>query len=155
MIFFYKELIALEIEESAQCKFDAYIKNNNFKVESGGILIGTLNHAVNKIIITDITEPQHKDRQSRFMFTRCEKGHQDIMDTLWENSHYTKTYLGEWHTHNEPSPTPSFVDKRNWIKISERDKNSQWLFFIIVGTCEIKVWTVSQGKIIALRKKES
>ncbi len=153
MIFFYEELITLEIEESAKCKFDNYIKNNKFKLESGGILIGTLNHAMNKIMITDITEPQHEDRQSRFMFTRREKGHQDIMDTLWENSHYTKTYLGEWHTHNEPSPTPSFVDKRNWIKISERDKNSQWLFFIIVGTREIRVWTVIQGKIVALSKK--
>lgn len=153
MIFFYEELITLEIEKSAQCKFDNYIKNNKFKFESGGILIGTLNHAMNKTIITDITEPQHEDRQSRFMFIRREKGHQDIMDMLWKNSHYTKTYLGEWHTHNEPSPTPSFVDKRNWIKISERDKNSQWLFFIIVGTREIRVWTVIQGKIVALNKK--
>lgn len=155
MIFFYEELITLEIEEPVQRKFDNYMKNKSFRIESGGILIGTLNHAVNKSIITDITEPQHEDRQSRFMFTRREKGHQDIMDTLWENSNNTKTYLGEWHTHNEPSPTPSFVDKRNWIKISQRGKNSEWLFFIIMGTYEIKVWTVNQGEIIALSKKES
>jgi len=155
MIYFYEELITLEIEEAAQSKFDNYIKNNKFKIESGGILIGTLNHAVNKIMITDITEPQHADHQSKFMFARREKGHKEIMDTLWETSRYTKTYLGEWHTHNEPSPTPSFVDKRNWLKLSQRDKNSKWLFFIIVGIYEIKVWTVNQGKIIALSKKES
>lgn len=153
MIFFYEELITLEIEESVQNKLNKYIKNNKFKIESGGILIGTLNHAMNKTTITDITEPQHEDCQTKFMFTRYEKGHQDIMDKLWKNSKYTKTYLGEWHTHNEASPIPSFVDKHNWIKISERDKNAQLLVFIIIGTREIRVWTVVHGEIISLSKK--
>lgn len=155
MIFSYKKLITLEIEKPVQCKFNDCMKNKNFKIESGGILIGTLDHAMNKIIITDVTEPQPGDRQSRFVFKRREKGHQDIMDMLWESSNNTKTYLGEWHTHNEPIPIPSCVDKRNWIKIAQRDTNSKWLFFIIIGTYEIKVWTVNQGKIIALSKKES
>lgn len=137
------ESFRLEINENVYQRFSAYIENYNYNVESGGILVGILDPSHNSIIITDITEPFDRDRQTRYGFHRMEKGHQEKMDQLWEQSDFNKTYLGEWHTHKQKRPCPSNIDIKNWIKISRKNiHNSQRLFFIIVGTEEIGVWMV-------------
>jgi integrative and conjugative element protein (TIGR02256 family) len=150
MIFSYKDVIALSLSKIVVDKFIDYMKHYRFGIESGGIIIGTLNPAANQIIATDVTEPQKKDRQSTFAFLRSEYGHQEIMNNLWESSGRIKTYLGEWHTHNQNIPKPSCIDKKNWIEISRRKQNSNWLFFTIVGKQDIGVWTISDGKIVKM-----
>jgi integrative and conjugative element protein (TIGR02256 family) len=97
--------------------------------------------------------PQQNDRCSAFSFKRAVSGHQEIMDSLWEASNHMKTYLGEWHTHRELIPHPSGIDKKNWLEISRRKQNSNWLFFIIVGKSQIRVWTVVNGTIIQMEKQ--
>lgn len=152
MDYSYKDMIVLSISREIYCKFIEYIEHYNFKIESGGIIAGTLLPAEKKILVTDITEPQQKDIRSIFAFKRSEFGHQEIMDRLWEESQHKKTYLGEWHTHNQRIPQPSCIDRRNWTKISHRKQNSEWLFFIIIGTEQIGIWTISDGKIIQMIK---
>lgn len=143
----YKDMIVLSLSLDVCNKFIEYIEHYNFKVESGGILAGTLLPAEKRILVTDITEPQKKDIRSNFTFRRSEFGHQETMDRLWEESQHKKTYLGEWHTHNQRIPQPSCVDRRNWMKISQRKQNSDWLFFVIIGTEQIGIWTILNGKI--------
>lgn len=151
MNFVYKsEKIAFLISDEVVAKYYSYIETYDFRIESGGIIAGQLNPAENQILATDITEPCEKDKCSAFSFKRSECGHQKIMNDLWERSGHTKTYLGEWHTHNQKSPQPSYIDIRNWIHISKRQQNSRWLFFIIVGTEEIGVWNVENGKVIKM-----
>ena len=72
------------------------------------------------------------------------------MDKLWDDSQHAKTYLGEWHTHNQRIPQPSFIDRRNWMEISKRKQNSDWLFFVIVGTEQIGIWTIVNEKIVQM-----
>lgn len=150
MKFSYNNLITLSLNSNVSEKLLAYMKNYHFKVESGGIIVGKLNPSDNQIIVTDITEPQRKDKCSAFTYKRAEYAHQKIMDKLWKESQHTKTYIGEWHTHNQPIPQPSFVDIKNWIKISMRKQNSNWLFFIIVGTEQIGIWTIASGEILQM-----
>ena len=59
------ESFRLEINENVYQRFSAYIENYNYNVESGGILVGILDPSHNSIIITDITEPFDRDRQTR------------------------------------------------------------------------------------------
>lgn len=146
------ENFSVELAENVCYKFRSYIKNYDYNIESGGILVGLLNPAHNSILITDITEPYSTDKRTRYRFQRMENGHQEAMNQLWEQSNFKKTYLGEWHTHKQEKPQPSNIDVRNWIRISNKNSNnSEKLFFIIVGTEEIGVWMVLHGKVIKLK----
>ena len=147
---YYNDLICFSLNSEVYDKLINYIENYDFKIESGGIIIGILNPAENQIIATDLTEPQAKDKCTAVTYKRSEYGHQEIMDKLWEESQNFKTYLGEWHTHNQRIPQPSLIDRRNWMKISKRKQNSEWIFFLIVGTEKIGVWTISNEKIVQL-----
>lgn len=129
-----------------------YMNEYDFRVESGGIIVGCLNPADRQVIITDITTPFPKDSRGRNYFRRSEYGHQQEMDRLWSESGRRKTYLGEWHTHNQPVPVSSFVDKRDWKRIGKMKKNYKQSFFIIVGLEKLKVWTISEGLIREMKE---
>jgi len=153
MIFYHNEL-SLSIDDSVNDLFQRYISSYDFRIESGGIIIGILNPANNQIVITDVTEPCIKDKRSPFSYIRSSHGHQEIMDRLWEESNQRKTYLGEWHTHCQESPIPSKTDIKNWTEISRRSHNSSDLFFIIVGTRTIKIWIAQKGTIKEMQRIE-
>lgn len=92
-----------------------------------------------------------QNKRTRYSFQRMENGHQEAMNRLWEQSNYKKTYLGEWHTHKQEQPQPSNIDIKNWITISsKKSNNSERLFFVIVGTKEVGVWTILNGEVTKL-----
>jgi len=110
------------------------------KPESGGVLLGR--HIVNtkNIVVDRVTTPMPADRQARFRFFRSRNAHQQVIDQVWQESKETCTYLGEWHTHPESVPTPSLVDQFDWRRKLMFDRFSEHLFFVIVGTYELRVW---------------
>lgn len=142
----------LKIEESVAFFFSKYMEEYNFKIESGGIIVGTLNIHENQVIVTDITLPYVNDVRKSNMFKRDSFGHQEEMDKLWEESNRTKTYLGEWHTHKQDIPVPSWIDKNDWKRISKKTLNYKAAFFVIVGQKEIKVWMALDGKIMEMKE---
>lgn len=150
MDYYCENLIIFSIDEAVYQKWTCYLDNYNFEIESGGIIVGKLNPAEKQVIATNITEPQKEDKCTKNAYKRAGYGHQEIMDNLWKESGFAKTYIGEWHTHNESVPHPSWVDRRNWLQISKRKQNSTWLFFVIVGTEQIGVWSVLDGKIVKM-----
>ncbi|MDB8803648.1 Mov34/MPN/PAD-1 family protein [Romboutsia sp. 1001216sp1] len=116
-----------------------YIQVRNLP-ENGGMLIGSARADANIIEINDITEPQELDKSSRFGFHRSDE-HNKILRKKWIESEYKKMYLGEWHTHPQDTPSPSFLDKRSWknlLKYSISD--SKILIFIIIGFNTIEIW---------------
>lgn len=117
-----------------------FIQDDLNKPESGGVILGR--HIVDShdIVVDGVTRPTHEDQQSRFRFFRSKQPHQKSIDDAWAASLQTSTYLGEWHTHPEPIPTPSWVDKCNWHRKLMVDRYSGTLFFIILGTNELRVW---------------
>lgn len=153
MEFNYAHRVTVSLDEDVHRKFLWYKNEYHHRTESGGIIVGVLQPNDSRYFVTDITEPQRKDSCTKSRYKRAEIGHQTIMDTLWEQSNHKKTYLGEWHTHDQDIPTPSSVDLKNWIEISRRKQNSQWLFFVIVGKTQIGVWTVDDNQVRELVPK--
>lgn len=143
-------MVVLTVSDSVEKIIQTYLTEYDFIIESGGIVVGTLDLLHNKVTATDLTEPQQKDIRKRYLFSRAEFGHQSIMDHLWEHSCHTKSYIGEWHTHDQEFPQPSNKDRKNWLKISKRSQNSNWLFFIIVGTKDYGVWTIVDEDIVEM-----
>ena len=132
--------------------YSEYMKSYDFKVESGGIIVGKLYPMDNKVVVTDVTMPFKKDCRGTNYFKRSEYGHQREMDRLWEISNKKKTYLGDWHTHRQDIPVPSNIDLKDWKRIEARERNCRYAFFIIVGQEEIKVWTISDGLVREMKE---
>ncbi len=133
----------LALKKSVVHSFVDVQRTHSFDTEQGGILVGYYDALFDGIIICDITYPQKNDVCEKYRYLRKSSGHQDIMDELWIESGYRKCYLGEWHTHNQKHPNPSWIDKNNWKSIAKREHNFNSLFFVIVGTNEFAIWGIS------------
>lgn len=108
--------------------------------ESGGVLIGKHLNSGGKILIDDLTVPQAGDKQERYYYHRS-RVHHDLVQKKWIDSGHIATYVGLWHTHAEPIPYYSNVDKTDWmnaLNLSTYEGNS--LFFFIVGQTHIRCW---------------
>jgi len=149
------EDLSLIIEQGVYSFLWKYVQENGYCLEHGGILAGTMSPVRHQITVTDVTTPFERDKLARYSFKRSEHGHQAAMDKIWQLSDHRKTYLGEWHTHDEDSPIPSHLDVCNWKAISKRNHNSMQLFFVIIGRKEMKVWTIKRGVVIELKKSTS
>ncbi|WP_081476757.1 Mov34/MPN/PAD-1 family protein [Brevibacillus laterosporus] len=117
-----------------------YQQHKSDDLEAGGILIGRILEENNHFIIDDASAPMPQDTWKRKSFKRCPEGHQLYFDTVWEETGGRCFYLGEWHTHPEKDPTPSYVDIREWKRIIHLENESDTMFFIIVGTKRVRVW---------------
>jgi integrative and conjugative element protein (TIGR02256 family) len=108
--------------------------------EAGGILLG--HHRGPHVEILKCTIPMPGDRRTRFGFVRHDKGHQETATREWRESGGAINFVGEWHTHPERHPTPSWIDRRSWRRQMIRAERDP-LVFIIVGSaavyCEIGV----------------
>lgn len=144
------QCLTIFVEGNILKEIQNYQKYGAFELESGGIIAGYYDVHNNALRVTDITWPQSDDICKQFQFIRKEKDHQEIMDKLWTESEHMKSYLGEWHTHNQCRPSPSFVDRNNWKKISKKAHNFKDLLFIIVGKKYTGIWIVNNQKILKL-----
>ena len=108
-----------------------------FNNEKGGIIIGSCYES--GLVISDVTTPQKTDISYRFGFIRKNLYHQEYMDNAWRNSGKIKSYIGEWHTHPEDNPSPSYTDLQSWKLI----KSDIPLLFMIQGRkscwCGVKI----------------
>ena len=106
----------------------------NYKHENGGVLLGKFNKKEKTYIITNISTTNSEDRKGRYFFIRNKKQAQAIINKYWKNSNGEINYLGEWHTHDEEYPNPSFVDKQ-LVKQMLNNKNIEIdnVFMIILG----------------------
>lgn len=146
LTFCYKDKLTVAISPTVENYFSNMKSSFDYSLETGGILVGTLNGGP-IITITDVTTSQPKDVRHKFRFFRAADGHQSLMDQLWEESDYRKMYLGEWHTHPEPIPSPSTVDIWGWKSIAKRRQNTPWTLFVILGQQGFRIWTVEDGRV--------
>lgn len=135
------------IPEEVLSAISPYVQDSWDKPESGGVIMGRYIKDCEDIVVDKITLPMPGDKSGRFSFFRNKKSHQMVIDQEWEASNYTCTYLGGWHTHPEPVPTPSFVDKNDWKRKMKQDIfDSDCLFFMIIGTAEVRLWEGNKHK---------
>lgn len=142
-----------KIDEAVAREMRSYIQDDCRKLEAGGILLGRFIVGTTDVVVDQITVPMPGDKRSKRKFFRKAKNHQAIIDCRWVESKHRCNYLGGWHTHPEPIPNPSNTDTRDWKRALQRNRfDGDTLFFLIVGTREIRAWEGSRhtGKIIEL-----
>ncbi len=113
--------------------------------ESFGVLMGTTSIDRSKIWIEAVTTPMLKDKSSKFSFALRDPSHQQVVNRRFASSNCSSIYLGTWHTHPEPTPTPSSIDLKDWSACL-RANHKRPLTFVIVGTEEICMFVRSRGR---------
>lgn len=106
------------------------ISANDF--ESGGILLGSVFD--DHIVINNATTPSDGDIRGLFFFHRQRKRAQKIIHNAFSESSGKQIYIGEWHTHSQKIPTPSFKDRCEIKRAFKKSKtNLSFIILIIVG----------------------
>jgi integrative and conjugative element protein (TIGR02256 family) len=119
----------------------SYAQHGRRATEAGGVLLGRYLQGSADVVVDAVTVPMPGDKRSRYSFYRAKARHQAAIDATWQASGGTCTYLGEWHTHPETYPTPSGIDTTDWRRRLRTDDYHDELFFLIVGTVEIRAWS--------------
>jgi len=115
-----------------------YIQFEQNTPESAGFLLGYQNRITNNITISDFTVPHSMDIRSRFFCVIKDAFHFLAIKEKSKNQNY---YVGVWHTHPQAIPEPSSVDWNDWNEALIKDKSGvDYLFFVILGTSEFRVW---------------
>lgn len=138
----FRALDGQRVKLSAEANqiFEAHIQRGTRR-EAGGVLLGRWLRGSGDVVVDLATSPMSGDRRGRFSFYRDDRAHQRLIDDAHHQTKGTCGYLGEWHTHPEPDPVPSSVDRRDWSRRLERDVvDVSALFFLIVGTERFRVW---------------
>lgn len=118
-----------------------YAQDDQQKTEAGGILLGRFIVGTADVVVDQVTTPMPGDKRSRYWFFLEARDHQTVIDRRWNQSKHRCNYIGGWHTHAEVSPSPSGTDTRDWKRALKKNQfDSETLFFVIVGTREIRVW---------------
>lgn len=129
----------VSISEKAWCTWNNYRQVHPDSNESFGVLIGSTSLDRRAIYVKQVTTPLPADLQTRCSFTLQDPQHQREVDSAHAKSGSSQIYLGTWHTHPDPIPSPSRVDKADWRKCIFRNVFRP-LVFIIVGTRQTHVY---------------
>lgn len=140
----------LIINKEAVTVLHRYQQTTLFKKEGCGVLLGSL-YADGCYSIEMATTPMRKDHRSRNTFKLLDSGHQLFVDKFHEESDGELFYLGYWHSHPEKVPSPSNIDRVEWKKNHRKNINhSETLFYPIIGTNQLCVWTIENNKLIKM-----
>lgn len=153
--FVLKDKLKVIIEDNALNHMYKY-KPERYSYENGGVLLGKFNKNESVYIISDVSTTNNKDKKGRNFFIRNKRQAQIIINEFWEKSKGEINYLGEWHTHNETYPNPSFTDK-NLVKQMLNNKNLEIknVFMIILGRKnELYICTIDSKKEIQQLREE-
>lgn len=130
----------LKISSTALQQLRAYCQLSITDKEAGGVLLGRILLDSADVVVDEVSEPMAGDKRSRFAFYRHKRGHQIIINRRWKESEGTCNYLGEWHTHPEPIPTPSMIDWTDWKRKLKSDQFGDSIYLLILGTIEARMW---------------
>ena len=101
--------------------------------EAGGQLFGRIQEKI--ITIEEATGPRRSDIRSRYSYIPDRKAEQrEINDRFPSGLHF----IGDWHTHPEPTPYPSGTDLDNMRECVKKSRRSvSGFLLIIVGTAPL------------------
>ena len=115
-----------------------WIQNSPEKPESGGYIVGYKHKRTGNISIEAASHPYSKDIRSRVRFNIRDSRHKMLLKKYEKEKSY---YMGVWHTHPQEFPIPSLIDWDDWRKTIREDRTGcEYVFFVIVGTEEFRVW---------------
>ena len=131
----------LVVSEAALDRLLGYRQVDEEAREAGGVLLGRWVRDTTDYVVDRIGEPGSSDVRKRTFFRRARQPALRLIEEAWRGSAGSTLYLGEWHTHPEPNPTPSCLDQRGWSRIARKAKFvPPHLFFVIVGISRVGGW---------------
>lgn len=122
----------LVISDNVISKINKYRQVDGMN-EFGGILLGRIRSDFNEYEIVDISEPCDKDKSSKYGFIRNKENAQKIVDKAFKSSNGIIQYMGEWHTHPEVNPKPSYIDKKLLNECFKNKNIPKKIFMLILG----------------------
>lgn len=106
---------------------DNYRQTTRRRAESGGQLFAKITPKL--IVVAAATGPHRKDLRSRFAFVPNKKRlAAEIQAYFLKGLHY----VGDWHTHPQKSPKPSWLDTHSMQKCFSKSKHSLEHFLIVI-----------------------
>jgi len=132
MIEMKEEGFKIEFDKNSIKKLKKYQQKNG-EYESGGILVGEIYPIENKVIVKDIIVSKKAKRS--FMGINIDKKEmQEELEKIRKNTNYRYYYIGDWHTHPEKNPKPSWIDKVSYKKtLRTIILQTNFVVFLIVG----------------------
>ena len=127
-----------------------WVQNSEEKPEGGGYIVGYQHIKTGNISLEAVSHPYCLDVKQRVRFDIRDPRHRLFLKKAERKRSY---YMGVWHTHPQKVPIPSNIDWHDWHETLSSDKTaSQYAFFVIAGTQEIRVWVgnYNTGKITEL-----
>lgn len=105
--------------------------------ETGGVLAGYYNDALNCAVVTDASERPPDSKSGRNWLVRGTAGLQGWLDRLWSSSK-RRYYLGEWHFHpgGAPEPSPTDIEQMGKIARSPSYKCPEPVLLLVGGVAE-------------------
>lgn len=115
-----------------------WIQDDYLKPESGGYIVGYQHKRTGNISLEAASHPYPRDVRTRIHFDLRDSLHDIFLRKSQRKKSY---YMGVWHTHPQSYPTPSNIDWHDWNETMRCDKTGcQYVFFIIAGTTEWRLW---------------
>lgn len=153
--FILNDKLKVIIEDNALNDMYKY-KPERYCHENGGVLLGKFNKNENTYIISNVSTTNPEDKKGRNFFIRNKRQAQIIINKFWKKSKGEINYLGEWHTHNENYPTPSFTDKHLVQQIlNNKNIEIENVFMVILGRKnELYICTIDSKKEIQQLREE-
>lgn len=122
--------IRITFENEVLELFEQHKQLSEKSLEAGGQLFARFNQK--EVIISKATGPREGDKRGRFLFWPNRKKEQSEIKDLFGKGYH---YVGDWHTHPEPAPTPSNTDLFNIIECYNQSRHDlKYFIMVIVGT---------------------
>lgn len=139
----------IEIELRAWRTLRLYRQRAHDAAEGGGVILGARRGPHYQVFA--VTEPQKSDKRGLFFFVRNGRAHRRLARKAWLESGRANGYLGEWHSHAEAWPTPSYTDTAGWRKLAKQLREP--LVHVIVGTQDIAAWICEPSGVLTPAKR--
>lgn len=104
-------------------------------IEAGGFLF-TSDLYREPILVEDISVPSPKDKRTRARFIPHKKIAQETINNMFERGFH---YIGDWHTHPQNVPKPSWTDIRTIKDVFKKSKHGlNFMLMLILSNSEFE-----------------
>lgn len=129
--------VLLNFDAAVLSVFAKHIQRRHQDCEAGGVLVGTVHEA--GLLVAEASEPTGRDVRRQYFFERMPFRHRALARSRWRSSAGTMRYLGEWHTHPQDYPTPSALDRTQWVLLARKRADGRPMLAVIVGRRSLHV----------------
>ncbi|WP_170149468.1 Mov34/MPN/PAD-1 family protein [Rhodoplanes roseus] len=119
--------IVVRIGSLALATFDAHRQRRFYQREAGGQLFARVRADEWEIVAA--TGPRSRDRRGRFSFRPHRASEQE---EIFQHHELGLDYVGDWHTHPEDVPRPSFDDLSSIAKVVRRSTHHLPGFLLLI-----------------------